>query len=151
MPGQPLYRSATLRQIEALYANEPLMQRAGEAAARWANDIAADRDGSILIVAGPGNNGGDALVTATLLRQWGQTVHLVFNADASSLPRDATAAYASFIAAGGETLNDIPNNQHWRLIIDGLFGIGLTRAPEGQYADSVSYTHLDVYKRQTLA
>lgn len=138
MPSLPLYRNASLRQIEAHFAGEPLMQRAGEVAARWASEIATDRDGAILIVAGPGNNGGDAFVAATLLRQWGQTVHLVFAGDASRLPDAAAAAHANFLASGGVILPDIPQRQPWRLIIDGIFGIGLTRAPDGQYADWIT-------------
>lgn len=107
------------------------MQRAGEAAARLACRIAADRDGPILVVAGPGNNGGDAFVAARLLQQWGHTVALVFCGDAGGLPPDAAKAHSEFLLAGGVAHDEIPPHRRWRLIIDGLFGIGLSRAPEG--------------------
>lgn len=42
------------------------------------------------------------------------------------------------IGAGGITLPTIPGDGRWALIIDGLFGIGLTRAPDGRYADWIA-------------
>ncbi|PKO88898.1 MAG: bifunctional ADP-dependent NAD(P)H-hydrate dehydratase/NAD(P)H-hydrate epimerase [Betaproteobacteria bacterium HGW-Betaproteobacteria-10] len=135
MPQTALYLSATLRQIETRHADEPLMQGAGAAAAAWAMELAGERSQPILILAGPGNNGGDAFEAARLLRQHFFDVRVVFSGKASQLPRDAEAAYQRFSAAGGATLENIPVDTGWSLIIDGLFGIGLRRAPEGLYAD----------------
>ena len=44
------------------------MERAGAAAADVARRLAGDRAGPIVVLAGPGNNGGDALVVARVLR-----------------------------------------------------------------------------------
>lgn len=134
MAGLPLYRTTALRRIEADYRAEPLMQRAGQAAADWAATLAADRPGPILIVAGPGNNGGDAFEAATVLRQRHFEVCVVFAGDPGRLPEQAAAAYARFCAAGGQTVEAIPAATRWRLIIDGLFGLGLTREIQGVYA-----------------
>ena len=60
MPSTPLFRAAALRRIEATAADQPLMQRAGRAAADLASFICPRRDAPILVLAGPGNNGGDA-------------------------------------------------------------------------------------------
>ena len=60
MESPALYLGATLRQIEQAHAEAPLMQRAGLAAADWACELANDRNRPALILAGPGNNGGDA-------------------------------------------------------------------------------------------
>ncbi|MBL8432049.1 MAG: bifunctional ADP-dependent NAD(P)H-hydrate dehydratase/NAD(P)H-hydrate epimerase, partial [Dechloromonas sp.] len=60
MDATTLYLSPTLRRIEAAHAAEPLMERAGAAAARWAVELAATDGGPVLVLAGPGNNGGDA-------------------------------------------------------------------------------------------
>lgn len=133
-----LYASSTLRQIEAHFHQEPLMQRAGEAAAAWAAELAADRERPMLILAGPGNNGGDAFEAAHRLRQRFFSVCVVFIADPQSLPADAAAAHQRFIQAGGSTTPHIPMDNAWSLIIDGLFGIGLTRRPEGHYAQWIS-------------
>ena len=138
MPQTALYLSTTLRQIEARHCDEPLMQRAGAAAAVWAAELAGERNRPILILAGPGNNGGDAFAAARLLRQRFFDVRVVFTGDASHLPKDAAEAHRRFIAAGGATLENIPAETSWSLIIDGLFGIGLTRAPEGLYAEWIA-------------
>ncbi len=133
-----LYRSPSLRQIESLHAHDALMQRAGAAAADWAVSLAGERNRPILILAGPGNNGGDAFEVGRLLRQRFFAVCLVFAGDPGKLPADAAVARQAFIAAGGATITAIPDDVRWSLIIDGLFGIGLTRAPAGSYAESIT-------------
>jgi len=54
------------------------------------------------------------------------------------LPTDAAAACKRFSDAGGITIGAIPDSGRWSLIIDGLFGIGLGRAPAGQYAEWIA-------------
>lgn len=138
MSPLPLYRSEQIRQIEAEYRAASLMPLAGAAAADWAAELAADGAGAILICAGPGNNGGDAFEAAYLLRQRHFQVTVVFIGDTARLPDEAAAAHARFTAAGGVALNAIPAGVHWRLIIDGLFGIGLSRPPEDAYATLIA-------------
>jgi hydroxyethylthiazole kinase-like uncharacterized protein yjeF len=133
-----LYLSTTLRRIEAAHAVDSLMERAGEAAAEWAAELAGARGRPVLLLAGPGNNGGDAFVVARLLRERFFDVRVVFPADAGRLPEDATAAHARFVAAGGTTLASIPDVCAWGLVVDGLFGIGLARAPEGVWAELIA-------------
>ena len=129
-----LYLSHTLRRIEAAHASEPLMQRAGAAAAAWAAELAIQRELPVLVLAGPGNNGGDAFEAARLLRERFFDTCVVFAGNPGKLPPDAAAAHQRFIAAGGTTDQAIPADGHWSLIIDGLFGIGLARAPADTYA-----------------
>ena len=138
MDSNNLYLSSTLRRIEATHSVEPLMERAGIAAAEWAAELAGARGRSVLVLAGPGNNGGDAFVLARRLRELFFDVRVVFPADAGRLPTDAAAAHASYIAGGGTTLSAIPDDRAWGLVVDGLFGIGLARAPEGIWADLIS-------------
>lgn len=134
MTSQLLFSSPRLRQLEAEYQAEPLMQRAGASAANWATELAIDGAGAILVCAGPGNNGGDAFEAAYLLRQRHFQVTVVFLEEPSRLPEQAAAAYQRFTGAGGSTVTRIPPATQWRLIIDGLFGIGLVRPAEGDYA-----------------
>ncbi|WP_306607736.1 NAD(P)H-hydrate dehydratase [Azonexus sp.] len=136
MTPHDLYLSSTLRQIERQYAALPLMERAGLAAADLATELAGEHP--ILILAGPGNNGGDAFVLARLLRERFFAVHVVFAADPATLPRDAAAAFQRFTQAGGSTCTQIPTQSRWSLIVDGLFGIGLARAPAAHYADWIA-------------
>src|SRR4051812_25090557 len=66
----PLYASADIRGIEKSFAAAapPLMERAGAAAAALAAKLASDKTRDVLVLAGPGNNGGDARVVAELLK-----------------------------------------------------------------------------------
>jgi len=134
MTSTLLYRTADLRRIEAAAADQPLMQRAGLAAADLAMTIRAERGSAILVLAGPGNNGGDAFEAARLLRERFFEVSLVFPGQARDLPMDAAETFANFTAAGGRTLAAIPDGRRWSLIIDGLFGTGLKREIVEPYA-----------------
>lgn len=114
------------------------MQRAGAAAADWACELAGNRGDPVLILAGPGNNGGDAFEVGLLLRARFFDVRLVFSGDPDTLPPDASAARRRFLDAGGSLLSAIPDIGRWALIVDGLFGIGLARAPTGRYAEWIN-------------
>src|SRR5512140_1225257 len=103
----PIYRTADLRVVEAAATAEPLMERAGLAAADVAAAMVGDRGGTILVLAGPGNNGGDAFVVARLLRARFHEVAVVFRGDPARLPVDAAAAHRAFTAAGGSTITDV--------------------------------------------
>src|SRR5262245_41624665 len=126
-----------LRAIETRAAREPgptLMEKAGLAAADCARRIARDTGGSILVVAGPGNNGGDAWVTAAHLLE---TFHNVVVYDvAGEKPRavEAQAAQSAFKSRRGQVVTEWPARLQPALIVDGLLGIGLTRPVDGAFA-----------------
>ena len=119
------------------------MQRAGKAVADAALAL-LPKDTSerrILIAVGPGNNGGDALVAALKLATHGVAVSIVMPVTPSRLSPDAKTALDN---AKGKLIShmefsDLLNNQQWDLAIDGLFGIGLTRAVEGEFRALVNY------------
>ncbi|MDR2874733.1 MAG: NAD(P)H-hydrate dehydratase [Methylobacillus sp.] len=129
---QPIFHTAGIRAIEATRGATDLMEKAGLAVATLAESLLPEESGVILIVAGPGNNGGDAFVAARYLKAAWQQVDVVFAGDADKLPPDAAAACAAWRNAGGALLADIPE-KHYDLVIDGLFGIGLTRPLQGVY------------------
>lgn len=125
---------AALRAIEAADVDHALMERAGAAAAALAEKIGRSRGKPVLILAGPGNNGGDALVVARLLHLRTVACHLVLAGDEAKLPADAQKAWQKFLAAGGTVHRDLPTETPWDLVIDGLFGVGLSRPIAGRYA-----------------
>lgn len=135
--GTSLYFSASLRQIEQAHAEAGLMVRAGAAAAEWAIELLAGSPAPVLILAGPGNNGGDALEMASLLRTRRIPVEVVFKGQAENLPADARQSYQHFIGEGGTCLTQISQGIEWGMIVDGLFGIGLSRPLDGEYAELV--------------
>jgi len=125
----PLCRSGEVRQIERRAfdaGHRDLMERAGMAAAEVAKEMLADNS-KVLVLAGPGNNGGDALVVAHQLRAWWYDVTVVFTGDPNRLSPEASAALAAWRGQGGEILSEPPPHTGWGLIVDGLFGIGLER------------------------
>jgi len=114
------------RGVASLPAPPALMEQAGLAAAELARELLRDQS-SVLILAGPGNNGGDALVAARHLKSWWFKVDVVFTGSPDNMPPDAARALQAWLDAGGTLLDDIPQRGRWGLAIDGLFGIGLTR------------------------
>ena len=134
-----LLRGAAIRAIEqaALDAGAPLMQRAGLVAAGTAASMLRDArrlPARVLVLAGPGNNGGDAFEAATHLRAAGREVHLCCVADPAALPADAARACAAWIAGGGTLAHALPDPRGFDLVIDGLFGIGMSRPLAAPYA-----------------
>jgi ADP-dependent NAD(P)H-hydrate dehydratase / NAD(P)H-hydrate epimerase len=137
---QALYLTDSLRKLEQQHAAEPLMERAGHAVATLARALLAEGHNRILVVAGPGNNGGDAFVAARYLKAWWHEVTVVFAGQRASLPPDAAHAYDGWLECGGEVLSQWPTagSPSWQLVIDGLFGIGLQRSLSGDMADLVA-------------
>ena len=134
MSAPAIYRTRELRQVESDFATLPLMERAGLAAAGMARDMLGERGARVLVLAGPRNNGGDGFVVARWLAAWFFDVTVVFRGDAAALSADARAAYDALLAAGGSTRPDLPPRWRGELIVDALFGIGLTRPVDGEYA-----------------
>jgi hydroxyethylthiazole kinase-like uncharacterized protein yjeF len=115
--SQPIYLTHDIREIERKAGDLPLMQRAGAAAAEFAASLVQEDRKDILVLAGPGNNGGDARIAAAQLQE------KFFRVTIASHPRE------------------LPLEKTWGLIIDGLFGIGLARHITGDYAQLVDYTN----------
>ena len=105
-----------------------LMISAGQAVAQAAMDLV--EEGPILVVAGPGNNGGDGFVAAAELAARGREVSVILLCERDSLKGDAASA------ARGWKFPVLPFNPHAigkpALIIDALFGAGLDRAVNGE-------------------
>lgn len=136
-----IYLTPAIRQLEQTaqeHGHSDLMERAGLAAAELARKIIGENAG-ILIVAGPGNNGGDALVAARHLKSWWFRVTVVMAGEAAKQPADAAAALRSWLDAGEEVHDAIPAEGSWDLVIDGLFGIGLERNLSKRYLDLVRH------------
>ena len=131
-----LYRVAEIRQIEAAakatLASGSLMLAAGRAATDFAKTLICSPIGKILVLVGPGDNGGDALVAAQLLSAAGFTVSAItcdenspYSVDAQQSLQRTKASSITFIDIEHFTNNE---QEQWELVIDGIFGIGLNRA-----------------------
>src|SRR5687768_16274273 len=128
--GTRIFGTDDVRRIEALASAgiEPptLMERAGLAAAALARTLAINGR-RVAVLAGPGNNGGDAFVVARHLKNAWLDVDVVFTGAEAKLPADVAAALAAWRDAGGGIANAVPPHRDCGLVVDGLFGIGLTR------------------------
>jgi NAD(P)H-hydrate epimerase len=110
-----------------------LMEAAGQAVA----DAIIERyyQRSVLVLCGPGNNGGDGFVIARLLKHRGWPVQLRLIGERSALKGDAAAMAEQWTGRiAPPALNDIEDAD---LVIDALLGAGLDRAVEGEFASII--------------
>lgn len=113
-----------------------LMLRAGKNVAAAAGDFLRPRDGrKIFVYCGPGNNGGDGYVAARILREQGFTVFVGALGDPQKLRGDAAEALADW--GGDVTSAERLDPRDAGLVIDALFGAGLSRPLDGAALDLV--------------
>ncbi len=143
-----LFNANHIRQLEGEFAaaqpKTSLMQRAGDAVARLALDwLKQNKTNHALVLAGPGNNGGDAWVAAEALRK--AKIHVTVLALGEQAWSDPAAkkAHAAFTSHDGEVIKSWPKSGEIGLVIDGLFGIGLSKAPSGAFADVIRQCNRD--------
>ena len=150
---RPLARQE-VRELDVRAVNELglptllLMENAGRgAAARLAELTRSAQAGGqprVLVLCGPGNNGGDGGVVARHLDAWGFQVQVVWFADLEQLRGDAKTQWSILSRSGvdqtawfpdegvGPRLGDLAAliaQADW--LVDGLLGTGLTRPVEG--------------------
>ncbi|WP_420460666.1 NAD(P)H-hydrate dehydratase [Neolewinella sp.] len=124
-----------------------LMERAATA---WATAFMVHfprKDREIVVVAGPGNNGGDGLVIARLLRFEAYSVRIVYVDLAPASPdnlanqrraKDVGVPLRSWIP--GDPLPQLPPDS---LLVDALFGTGLSRPLTGKVAELIEQLNSD--------
>ncbi|WP_174873863.1 NAD(P)H-hydrate dehydratase [Vogesella oryzae] len=133
-PQTELLDLAGLRQLELAAEADglPLMQRAADSIANWVRRHypLASR---ILVAAGPGNNGGDALFAACRLHRAGYVVEVLLPAAGNAAVQSALAEWQ---ALGGQLRSDLPREIP-ELLLDGLFGVGLSRPLQDEWLQLV--------------
>lgn len=132
-------RQMAMADRAAIAAGTPgieLMERAGRAVAEAAFRRAGV-GGSVTLLCGPGNNGGDGFVAARLLRERGLKVRVVLPSGADGFKGDAAIALERW-AGPVEALSARPDAQS-DVFVDALFGAGLTRPLSGAFAEAVAF------------
>jgi len=110
MPGIDLMRRAGRAVADAVAARHPLRSR-------------------VLVIAGPGNNGGDGFVAAQALAERGFRTRLMLAGELARLKGDAALAAAQW---SGPVESTDPNTlSDADVVVDALFGAGLDRPTEG--------------------
>lgn len=112
-----------------------LMERAGIGVARAVEELCPD--GPVAIVCGKGNNGGDGLVAARLLRETGRVVTVVGAAAVEELQGDARE---NLLRLPGEAPVAFGSGESLRgcaVIVDALLGTGFAGEPRGTIAEAI--------------
>ncbi|HML28577.1 MAG TPA: NAD(P)H-hydrate epimerase, partial [Hyphomicrobium sp.] len=120
---------------EAGVATLDLMERAGKAVAEAALDMVWGPDRRVAVLCGPGNNGGDGFVAARYLRDKGWDVRLFLLGDKGALRGDAAEMARRWPLPIRSATPDALQSMH--LVVDALFGAGLSRPLEGEAAEMV--------------
>ncbi len=124
-------RRVDARAVELGYPSLLLMEAAGRAVAEVAHRLFPKA--RVLVLAGKGNNGGDGLVAARWLAEYGHPV-AVWAAEGQK--GDAARMREALLAYGmaPEPLFPVRDFAGFDLVVDALFGTGLSRPLEGEWA-----------------
>ena len=104
------------------------MQSAGKKVFEFINNNFKNKK-SIIVLCGPGNNGGDGFVVAKHLKDNGYLVNVYIYPNDNSYKKDALKAFNKF--KGKVEKIDLFKLEKNALIVDAVFGIGLKRNIEG--------------------
>ncbi|HEX5910492.1 MAG TPA: NAD(P)H-hydrate epimerase, partial [Thermoleophilaceae bacterium] len=137
----PLFEAQEMRDVDAWAIDTQgvpsldLMERAGEGLARIT--AAAARRGPIRIVVGKGNNGGDGLVVARLLREEGREVDVLAVADLGGLEGDARA---NLDRLPGDPPEDFSAEglDGSGAVVDAMLGTGFSGEPREPIASAIA-------------
>ena len=122
-----IYRADALA-VEWGTPGEVLMERAGAAVAA-AITSRFQKTRPVQVICGPGNNGGDGFVAARRLKACGWCVSLHLMGSVAALRGDAAAHAARWTGAVTPLEDFVPATE--AIVVDCLFGAGLTRPVEG--------------------
>ena len=146
-----IFTTAQIRELDKYTIdNEPissldLMERAAKALTRAITECWSTRT-PIVVFAGSGNNGGDALAVARMLAEFSYQVTVYLFNITGSLSPDCAAnkrrlqeckRVRQFIEVTQEF--DPPQLDEEMLVVDGLFGSGLNKPLAGGFASLVKY------------
>lgn len=133
-----------------------LMERAGISTIEvmW-NEFKNLEKYSYAVFCGPGNNGGDGLVIARELLNYTEAIKVILMSE--KLTSEATTNLNIFKSLGGEVIKLSDDNilevvdiiKSSDIIIDAIFGVGLSKNVEGIYAEIINFINL--YSNYTVS
>lgn len=92
----------------------------------------------VLIVCGSGNNGGDGFAIARLLKEEGCAVTVFMAGNPAHLSAECRYQWKLFESIGGSIRDHYPDGIY-SLIIDAIFGVGLSREVTGHYREVIEW------------
>ena len=119
-----------------------MMENAGRNLARLAAERMSD-DGSVVVLAGSGGNGGGVLVAGRRLAGWGARVNIVLGKEVDQLDAVPARQLDSLVRMGVAVYGaaDIGRVCTADLVLDGLIGYSLKGAPRGAVADLIRWAN----------
>jgi ADP-dependent NAD(P)H-hydrate dehydratase / NAD(P)H-hydrate epimerase len=134
---------------------EILMENAGRAVAQETIKLLGNANFSVLILTGPGNNGGDGLVAAKYLKEAGARVTLYLCSQRSTEDKNFRLAQKKQIGTFDIELDSNfaaleANISGSNVIIDSLFGTGRSRTIEGNFKQVITRVNDARQKRPEL-
>ncbi len=142
----PLLDAETMHDVDRWAIEEQgvpsldLMERAGAGVTRTVERLAPD--GPVAVVCGKGNNGGDGLVVARLLREAGRSVTVVCTAPPDDFAGDARVNLERLSGEPPLELAKERERAEWALagaavIVDALLGTGFQGEPRGAVGEAI--------------
>ncbi len=146
-----IFNTRDIKEIDKLtIENEPvssvdLMERAAMGCADWIK-IHYSKVQPFIIFTGPGNNGGDGWAIARILTNYGFSAVSVYHLDISPVLSPDTETNRDRLIRQGKVVIknisgtvDLPVLQSDNVLIDALFGSGLSRPLEGLTAELIAH------------
>ena len=149
--------STQMRELDKIASSEfeipgfELMRRAGQGVATTVEYLAEKARGGdtfIQLIAGRGNNGGDAFAAALFLHEDDFEVEVLLAGSASDVRGDALRHLGKMRAAGIPLL-ELPTKESWtealqdsgtgEIVVDGILGIGVNGPPRGPVSGAIHY------------
>ncbi len=112
-----------------------LMERAAQSCVKVIQEEDLDLS-RVLIVCGTGNNGGDGLAIARMLAKEGISVSVLLAGNADHMTEEARHQGILLSEAGVTPVKEW-QEEDYTLVVDALFGVGLSRDVEGEYAEII--------------
>lgn len=116
-----------------------LMERAATKAFQWIQNKFTNTETTFHVFCGQGNNGGDGLVIARLLKKEGYNVSITIVEGAGKPTNDFKINLDRLKSVGIESTLNYAEAEKKQVIIDAIFGIGLTRPLDNEVEKVITY------------
>lgn len=163
-------RAAAMRELDRRATHdlgipaEVLMDRSGLGVAHHVlrlRRLASCDEQPVVLVAGRGNNGGDAFAAAFHLTKWRIPVRVLLAGRAGAVSETAAFHLRALVGCGVE-VEERPDSPDWRLepcrpsrprgvVVDGLLGTGFTGTPRGAVRDAIAWVNASSETNRVLS
>ena len=118
-----------------------LMERAALVTVEELQHAYGDKPCRVLVVAGCGNNGGDGLAVGRLLMLQGYDVMCTLLGSEDRCTEE-TSRQISILREYGMHIFSTIQNSEYDIVIDAIFGVGLSRSAEGVFRDAIEWINV---------